>query len=964
MSLTYINLKHKNSMPKMWLCKPNLEHTVIDKLTDVYNAKIYWKLGTLNELTFDVPLLVERDHELVKNPTIDKFDGFYHVKVVYNNIIEYFVYVNGNKSFKDDGHTVSYKLYSLGYLLNKKIIRGFEEVESKPLSYFLREFLKETDWSIDYVDVKFDLMYRSFEVSESTVLEAIYNVAEKFGALIKFDTLNQKLSFYQPSNIGINKGLLFKEGNFLESYDVEYNFDEIVTRLYVYGQDGLEFRRLSPTGMNYIESLDWFIYPFEQDSSGRVVKSSRYMSDDLCIAIRKYEAKVKSYEPRFGSLSDQKTNKQDELEQLNHDLSNLESELKQIENELWVINKTLSDMKSENELSQIRNGVDKFNPTQIANMESDRLNAVARKDAKESQIATKKSQMTSVENQITSIDNQINTLRDELKVDNNYTSIQIREMNKFIHHKTHTNDSIVDEEDLLEEGLEVFKKVNQPPVVLNLSVANFLEDVNFEMLKDRIALGDTVRLKSEIMGIYIEAKIIEINFDFNSQSFNLTIANEKNLKDDWTALLDKIYSSSNTSTTVDMDKHKWDKAPETQSIVDDILNSEYDAAKQAITSGYMDLTVLDRFGLKSYEHNNSDTFLFINNGLLAITSDNLNSIEVSISKRGVHAERLIGRVLLGKSLIITDELGTVEIKSGAISIYNPNDKLVARLGRYSLPESPTAIKTGLYLPDGSFDIRTTENNRRGVQLDSNGFRAFNNNGVKTFEVNAQTGQVSIIGGISIKTHPDSNRGVEIDGNGLRIYNDSGLLVFNADHFGNIYYKGKLDGAYGTVDNLGGSIDNMDGTFKGDLVAAGGTFTGTLNGVDGNFSGELRAATGTFGGIVTGSLDADVMRALNIEVDQLRANGIQVDDLSAISSNLGTITGGSITIDTDMKIGNNLYIGNNSDWMSEKSIIFAGSSGITYRSDTLNLTALGEINLEATRVNVIGGGLYVNGVPVG
>src|SRR5690606_26523499 len=129
--------------------------------------------------------------------------------------------------------------------------------------------------------------------------------------------------------------------------------------------------------------------------------------------------------------------------------------------------------------------------------------------------------------------------------------------NKFVFHGSYTNDAIIDEQDLLDAGLEEFKKVNQPPVNLQMSVVNFLQDVQFEKLKDRISLGDTVRLKSKALNRYIQAKIIEISYDFNNQSFQLTIANEKDLSDEWTTLLEKVYSSANTSTAVNIQKSQW-----------------------------------------------------------------------------------------------------------------------------------------------------------------------------------------------------------------------------------------------------------------------------------------------------------------------------------------------------------------------------------------------------------------------
>ena len=126
-------------------------------------------------------------------------------------------------------------------------------------------------------------------MSSANVLQCIFDIAEKFNAAVNFDTIAQKISFHYAKNIGKNKGLRLKEGKFLESFNLSIDPENMVTRLKVYGQDGLDFRRLSPTGSNFIEDYSFFMFPFECDSSYNVIQSSNYMSDSLCIALVKYK---------------------------------------------------------------------------------------------------------------------------------------------------------------------------------------------------------------------------------------------------------------------------------------------------------------------------------------------------------------------------------------------------------------------------------------------------------------------------------------------------------------------------------------------------------------------------------------------------------------------------------------------------------------------------------------------------
>jgi hypothetical protein len=48
----------------------------------------------------------------------------------------------------------------------------------------------------------------------------------------------------------------------------------------------------------------------------------------------------------------------------------------------------------------------------------------------------------------------------------------------------------------------------------------------------------------------------------------------------------------------------------------------------------------------------------------------------------------------------------------------------------------------------------------------------------------------------------------------------------------------------------GNLEAAGGTFTGDLSAAGGTFTGDLSAAGGTFTGDLEAARGTFKGELT------------------------------------------------------------------------------------------------------------------
>lgn len=112
----------------------------------------------------------------------------------------------------------------------------------------MKEALKYTVWSIDYIDSDFELKHRSFEVSSKSVLDFIIEIADTFNAVIIYDTVNCKVSLRKPDLVGVNKGLIFSYGHYLKTLGKESNTDEMVTRLYAYGSEGMSIQRVNSTG--------------------------------------------------------------------------------------------------------------------------------------------------------------------------------------------------------------------------------------------------------------------------------------------------------------------------------------------------------------------------------------------------------------------------------------------------------------------------------------------------------------------------------------------------------------------------------------------------------------------------------------------------------------------------------------------------------------------------------------------
>lgn len=323
-----IDLKKKPVDLELFLAKPNM--TIIGKIKHHYRKRSVRKLGQINEITFDVPYEVDIRHNLVKTPLFDQIREGYLIKAKEGPVSEWYTIVNTKKRVEESGEEYkSVTAYSLAYELKDKIIRGLN-VTSYNAEQILREALANTIWNIGYIDSDFIFMYRSFDVSESTVLEFVFEIAETFGALPIWDTEKRRIHLYNPKNIGLDKGFVIKDKKYLKALEDEIDYEEVCTRLRVYGKDGLSIQRVNPTGAPYLEDFSFYMYPFQRDENRNVISHSYYMSDDLCHAILDYQEKVEQKKGIFEGYIAQ-------IESLEKTKTQLQTELFQLETELALI---------------------------------------------------------------------------------------------------------------------------------------------------------------------------------------------------------------------------------------------------------------------------------------------------------------------------------------------------------------------------------------------------------------------------------------------------------------------------------------------------------------------------------------------------------------------------------------------------------------------------------------------------
>lgn len=637
--LRSVDLNLKPSKMSIAIAKPSGRKigTKIGKIKDFSNPSLKLSLGRLNEISFTVPYKVERRHKLVDNKIIDKLKNRYLLYVKWNNVSEWFIINEISDSVDDGSEGLSVHAFSLGHELADKLISQISNEEPVTPRTILTTALSSTNWSVGTIDERIINKYRSFDVTETTVLDFLSTIADTYGAILVFDSENRRIDLIHPDNYKINRGFRISYGHYLQSLSRVSNSDDMTTRLTVSGKDGLGINTINPTGANYIESFAYFMYPFERDANRNVIKSSAYMSDSLCHAILDYEALVESKKGQFSNLL--------------ISLSDAQGVLTTKQNELFTLNTELLALQ------------DQIDVLKAAGQDYSDL--VTKRDAKQVQVNAKKAEIVQVENEIASINSDITSLKNILSIENNFTPDQIHERNYYIIEKTWSDENYTDAQELYDDAKVKFDEIRKPKINLDVTSVNFFNMIEEQRNWDKLYLGDVVTVRHPMININYEVFVTDM--EITDDSLNLTIADFQEVRKD-EKLLEMLKASYSSSTTVDMNKYKWSKTINDLTEVNEYINSEYDATKRRIIAGVDESVEISNRGIIIRNPNFPNEVIIIQSGVVALSRDNGETWKTAIKPTGIIAERLIGSILIGESLYIENSSGKFRIDTDGITI--------------------------------------------------------------------------------------------------------------------------------------------------------------------------------------------------------------------------------------------------------------------------------------------------------
>ena len=599
-------------------------------------------------------------------------------------------------------------------------------------------------------------------------------------------------------------------------------------------------------------------------------KTTDFMSENLINALNEYSNLINLKSTVFQGYLNQLETLNNEMITLTNQLSDLLMQLKQIQDSIDVVIKINSRSVNNVDLSELRQ----------------------QERSKQTEIDNKQAEINNKQKEIDDVYLLIAQLKEEISIENNFTEEQRAELNNFVFEKTWQDNNYYDVNELYEEGKNMLLKLAQPAINFEITAINFLKCLDHQENWDKVffGLGDIVNIEHSKLNTYFEVRLVEFTYAEEANDFDLKFSNKGALDDPLVYLNDLLKNAISSSTTINIEKYKYGKYSKDQSMLLDYINNELDLAKQKALAGHNQEIIIDDRGILLTDGNNPTEQVKMIGNLIVFTDDGWNTAKTAISSRGIIAEHIVGKLIAGNQLIIENQTGTFQVDGNGMSAINMSLSLTSKNGKNKIMLNP-----------------------------DNGFKMQKSNGAGGWTDNfyADTdGNLHLTGQIEASTFIGGSINI---GNGNFTVDSNGVLTARSGSF-----KGDITGSTGTFSGTlsGGAIISSN-------IEASSFTGGSINIGNGAFrvnsNGDLYAESGTFKGNIEGS---------NISGAYITGGEISGTYITGGEISGTYITGSTINIDTNITVGNNIFIGNPYDGRN-KSIHF-GTDNIIMTDNEANL----------------------------
>ncbi|MCK9436691.1 MAG: phage tail protein [Synergistaceae bacterium] len=506
----------------------NPDSTPLYAMGSLKDRVLNLRYNAMSTLTFTVP-------SIDNGTSVPYYDLIDFKRLVLVSGIGNFVITNVIKD--NDGVKEAKKVtcLSLDVIFNYKKVTLFEGTYNfydpvNPSGTLLNELLKYVPgWTLGIIDSDLIGIYRYFSVTDKTLYDFMMNeISQTYQCVFVFDTINKTISAYSTANINTPTDIYISFNNLMKSFTISQSAEELATAMTVLGSGDLAVNLVNPIGTNIIYNFDYY-------------KTLAWMSQDLIDAINAWETKITLNQPTYANLLT--------------DLREENATLIVLQSQLSVLNSTLQSYIATRDVRlQASQDVTAIN---------------AQITAQQSLITSKQAEITVQQAVISSIQVQLTAINTDLAFENNFTTIQLSNLDNYIIGATYTNTNFITTslmtevqvqnvaQELYDEGVVVLDKVAQPRYTLAIDAANFLFLQEYQPFINQLSLGCNMLVELSV-GTTTNVTLLGVDFSYdNPTQFKLTLSNRLRLDDEQWKYSDLNGTTTDSGVTTNFNSNKW-----------------------------------------------------------------------------------------------------------------------------------------------------------------------------------------------------------------------------------------------------------------------------------------------------------------------------------------------------------------------------------------------------------------------
>lgn len=924
--------------PKMKLCYMNKK--VIGYMNNLFNLKISPTFLDISPMSFTMK--PDNKHfDIIKKHLLIHVDGmgYFVVKQVScsNNGLEDEISVSC-ESYESTLNDISVSFENKTYMI-------YDAIE--PEKTLLGMISNACRWTINHVDASLMAtgMGRTFDGLDNIQIYNLLmtNMSNAYKCYFIFDTENKTISAYSRDANDIKTNVAFTFDNLLKNVEINQNQDDIITQMYVSGTDGVGINNVNPIGDSCLYD---FTYYMNNDYG---------MSNGLISALTAWNTKVENARDNYSELVLQRQTLSAEILTKQSELSVLQSEYKGVqEARSTVVSSTMSDEDKQERLDTL------YSQEQTVNIN----------------IAAKQSEINTLQTTYNNVKTSLQTISDSLAFNNtdNFTASEQEELKNFIiSGASYTNENFIYTSEttesqkieiskqLIAEAEKTFKKLSNPCYEFSIDIINYLYMPEFEKFVNDTNLGVLMNVKIN-SNTWVQPRLLKIELDYdNLDSTKFVFGDTLRLIDDIHVFEDTYNAVTKTSNKVAVTAGSWDE-PKKNGFYDTVKNymtESLSLSQQEIMNSENQEVMIGSYGIICRKFN-SETGTYelhemrINNNVICFSPDNFQHVKTALGYLkfggndyyGLNAEVLIGNLLIGNELLISNSNNTFKVNGGGATLINANMSIENEINRILL--SPTSgIK--IQKKDPLSPIWQDK-----FYTDTNG-------DIRAYGITLQ--ESNIAGWTTTSVAFTSPTGDFIGSNGYGQLSLMSWTPTSATFNGNIYANNLMSN-----NDVGGQNIFVDGTMGGGWLTNSSVDYGKLsdlcvNSLRANLvtTNYLTANYITAGDIQSNFATINELQTNYATINSVQANYATIGNLDAALGRIGTLETDSITANTlatrylitdDGVFKGKTYIGSEQNNSCIESILTVISANIT--AYQLHINSTGGVNLYGGK-----GGIYLD-----